>query len=305
MDAVADDVARLRPDAVRQVLVGGSLLDATLQAYHDRGLPVLGVLARESRARYYETRGKPDTADGASSLDWIAYYAERYGHLLWGVQVWNEPDGPHGGTSAPLGWEQLNAYLRRAREVFQPLPGSAGTGVRVIAPGLITGQPSVLVGMHTSQLDAIAVHPYWKTGAEIGGFVAAHWAVAHRPVWATECVVSADLLLGLRRSPLVEAAFPYCYQRWPGWPLALVDEQRHPLPLKQEWWRAKEALMADEVADLKAQVASLKQQQAFQTEAIVRILKGEWDNGPGSAEALIRALDPAKYGSFEALPFPK
>ena len=63
---------------------------------------------------------------------------------------------------------------------------------------------------------------------------------------------------------------------------------------------------AQAIANLQRTVDLLQQQLALQTQALVHVVRGEWDAaqfGPRSAEALVVALNPALQGKVNALPF--
>ena len=60
------------------------------------------------------------------------------------------------------------------------------------------------------------------------------------------------------------------------------------------------------IANLQRSVDLLQQQLALQTEALVRLVRGQWDAaqyGPHSAEAIVVALNPALQGKVNAVPF--
>jgi TolA-binding protein len=60
------------------------------------------------------------------------------------------------------------------------------------------------------------------------------------------------------------------------------------------------------IDDLQRAVEQLAQQQALCTEAILRIVRGQWDapqHGPRSAESVLVALNPALQGKVDAVAF--
>jgi hypothetical protein len=63
---------------------------------------------------------------------------------------------------------------------------------------------------------------------------------------------------------------------------------------------------AQAIANLQRSVDLLQQQLALQTEALVHLVRGQWDAaqfGPHSAEAFVVALNPALQGKVNAIPF--
>lgn len=262
------------------------------------GLQTLVVLARESA----------DNLPGVA--DWVQFYAWKYGRWIDAVQVGNEPDGQHGGSSAVMEPSEVDQWIVRAQAFREFNPA-----VKVIGPGLISGRvgaPEYLAKMkRTDLLDAIAWHPYWDKGLDSLWQVVddlQHAAGRDLPVWITEYDLRLDFTRALAETSYVEAALPYCAVRWSGWPHALWDEQGRPLPLLEVFRTAVKELdmvATQDVEQLKAQVKLLEQQQSLTVDLAARILSGQWDEGPGAAEALLRAIAPAKYGTFDAVKFPK
>lgn len=57
--------------------------------------------------------------------------------------------------------------------------------------------------------------------------------------------------------------------------------------------------------ELLKRVELLEKQQALTLDLVARELAGTWKGGADSAEALLRAISPDKYGQFQAVDFPK
>lgn len=296
------DVALLkasRSQAVRQSLTWPKRgLPGT---YRAAGQKVISLLAREAR-------------DSHAGANWIEDYARECAADSWAVQIWNEHDGPHGGESAPLDIATLNQYATRTINAWRAI----NPQIKVIVSSSITGQPSAYAGVDLGGADGIGVHCYWKTAGEIRQFLQYYRDVlpSHVQIYVTEINLLPSTIVALGRIPWVPVTMVYCWLEWERWVQALLNLQHKPTErytafqatvaevevdeLKQQ----VEALKA-QVAELKSQNEKLKEQQRFQTALMERILLGNWDEGAGSAEALLRTLDPVKYKTFEAVRFPK
>ena len=282
---------------VRIVATGRHDLGAVLREYRGAGLRTLLVLARES-------------LESVSAQDWVEFYARNYGELVDAVQVGNEPDA-HGGASS---WQVTPSYIDtlivRAQAFRERNPAC-----KVIGPGLISGRvdaPLWLSQLRTTRLlDAVAWHCYWERPEGLGDVVRSFQAAAQRaiPVYVTEFNLADDagprteFVRALARTPGIEAALVYCWQRWSGWPWALMDGAGRPLPLLETFKGLARELDMSTTAELEAKIKLLEQQQSLTVDLMARILSGKWDQGAESAEALLRAIAP-KYGSFEAVAFP-
>lgn len=253
---------------VRQVATAQPSLPAWITSYRAEDQAILLVLANESK------ESCPDP------VNWIEWYAQKYAGQIYAVQVWNEPDGPHGGTSAPLDPVVLNEYIRRTRASFRLYNHEC----LIVGPGLITGQPQYVTNIQTQYLDALAVHPYWKPAAELRGFLDGYHAYAPRlPIWLTEFDLRQDFVVEASRIPFVGAAIPYCWKRWEQWPHALVDEAEGLLPLYAVFQEtAKEVRMPEFKFGNKAYAdahkalvgAPLENEEYFSANASIQLAEG-------------------------------
>jgi hypothetical protein len=64
--------------------------------------------------------------------------------------------------------------------------------------------------------------------------------------------------------------------------------------------------LADAVANLQRAIDQIQQQQALHTQALLDIIRGQWDAaqfGAESVEAILVALNPSLQGKVHAIPF--
>lgn len=64
--------------------------------------------------------------------------------------------------------------------------------------------------------------------------------------------------------------------------------------------------LAQALANLQRAIDQLQQQQALQTEAMLKLIRGHWDAaqfGPQSVEAILVALNPSLQGKVHPIPF--
>ena len=275
------------------------------------------VLHYQSRGIFVVPRADAKTFSVRDDPHRVAqFWKDQIGDLCSVIQ-WgsNEFDGPHGGTSSTASEAQVYEQLFTARRVFATQ--------FLIGPNLVTGQPSAWTRNLDSQVDAIGLSRYPNHVSEMAdGIYGPEGYKRHslqnpayggrgKPVWFLEFPLWGEAYLreALRISD--GPPFVYTWHAWwqtqnLNWTDAMVDLAGNPtwrLPLYTKV--AKEAeVMAEEIDILKARIELLEKQGSLRDDLIARILSGEWDEGPGSAEALLRAIAP-KYSSFEAARFPK
>jgi hypothetical protein len=64
--------------------------------------------------------------------------------------------------------------------------------------------------------------------------------------------------------------------------------------------------LAEAVANMQRAIDQIQQQQALQTQALLNVIRGQWDAarfGTQSVEAILVALNPSLQGKVHALPF--
>lgn len=316
--AVQSAVKAVGASWVRLVLLPDRDTRQLVSMYQSVGLKVLGVVARES-VEAFGQHDSPATWDLAAEN-----YRRRVGNILDAIQIGNEPD-----HESPSSWTLSADKINDLARAFH------GFKVR-IGPGLVSGQPRYAAGLDASLFEAYAVHPYgraptrdWPYGSfgYVGDLLDQYVPFAPRArLWVTEYGTDNQaqqakyvgaMSRTLREHPAVDAAMVFCWSDRSGVsPFGLLDLNDRPKAAHAEFYEATHeeddmAFLDAEVKALKAELAALKRDVAFQEEQrgflwdeVARILSGNWHEGAESAEALLRAINP-KYSAFESVPFPK
>ena len=161
--------------------------------------------------------------------------------LAW--QFGNEPDQPNSPSSWKMEPGAFSSLLRSARCVL-------GEDTRILAGGLVSGNPAYLDGVDLSPVDAIAIHPYTQTPETIELLLDLYQTKlremgvrqpASRRPWITELGAPRDAFNSEHEHALwhshmiaklaeltIPACFVFCYSDLMAPGFGLVDENRNP-----------------------------------------------------------------------------
>jgi hypothetical protein len=232
------------------------------------------------------------------------------------VQVWNEPDGA-GSESDITDRNTYQTWLWAFRDEASRRQWK-GT---LLAAGLVSGNPSYLMGLDMSGGYHLCLHPYdqrpyadypdWGHG-DIDSLLDAYrpYLPAGTKYWLTECArttqmelvqanYASTLIHTLVKREDVDAALWYCWKDWHlgsvARPFGMVREDRSPKPTLAAWIQAlREVGVVDETARWADDKQRIEEQISLLVENQRRILMGDWD----SARIFLDAIDPAMAGKW-------
>lgn len=145
-------------------------------------------------------------------------YADRFGGVIRGCQVINEPDAPAGSASSDtMSQAELIGYLGHVNAAFQAIPG-----VGLIGPGLSSGQPGWWNADLSQFVDALACHPYGKFPTDAAALLQQYYDAWGLPIFVTEFLdpgasmgLLPEYLAAFSALPFVQVSFNY--GRSPAW----------------------------------------------------------------------------------------
>lgn len=200
---------------VRTVILPDSDLTPWIDACHNHGLKVLGVIASESLPGWDPSWYAADMAYQATA------YATQYAETLDAWQIGNESDqvGDSSWTMRPT---ELNRLLKAFRAA---LPERY-----IVGPGMASGQP---YHYDTRLVDAQAIHPYLDpdTLRTIG----LHATPNGQPLWVTEYPASEGMSAAIADEEAWTVAMAFAWSdRFIG-AYGLVDVDDNPNPVYAEF----------------------------------------------------------------------
>ncbi len=230
------------------------------------------------------------------------YWRAEIGDLVGTVQVGENEYDATGATSSTASEQEVFEQLKAARSVF--------ANHRLVGPNCASGQPDRWTKRLDDLVDVVALSRYPKTVEQMGDGIYGPFGYARfgKPVWIGEFPVWKPeyVTAALQHA---ERAYAYCWRSWwqnegAHWDEGLLDMKGQPT-WRMETFKhfARESDMAVDPG-VEARLKLLEKQQGLTVDLIARVLTDKWDEGAESAEALLQAVAPEKYGHFQAVKFP-